>query len=106
MVDESQQQADRLQRDRAEDALTDLVGGIGGRLQEYVKEWIAAFDAAISGEYDAQRLVADASRMTTRMIRDTAELFVTGFDVLNILGSMQGRGGGEGGQAPAKAEPR
>jgi hypothetical protein len=79
------------------------VGGLGNRFQEYVSEWIASFDAAINGEYDAQRLVADASRMTTRMVRDTAQLFVSGFDVLSVLANMAARDREE---RPQKAEPR
>ena len=91
MVGEGEEQEARLGRDRAENAAVELVGGIGSRFQEYVSEWIGSFDAAINGEYDAQRLVADASRMTTRMVRDTAEFFVSGFDVLNVLASMAAR---------------
>jgi hypothetical protein len=103
MVGEGEQQEARLRRDRAENAAIELVGGIGSRFQEYVSEWIESFDAAINGEYDAQRLVADASRMTTRMIRDTAEFFVSGFDVLNVLANMAKR---DRGQPQEKAEPQ
>jgi hypothetical protein len=103
MVGEGDEHKARPRAGRAENAAIDLVDGISGRVQDYISEAIASFDAAINGEYDAQRLVADASRMTTRMVRDAAELLVTGFDVLNILAGMQERGGG---QPPAKAEPR
>jgi hypothetical protein len=103
MVGEGEEQGATLRRDRAEDAVVELVGGIGSRFQEYVSEWIASFDAAINGEYDAQRLVADASRMTTRMVRDTAEFFVSGFDVLNVLANMAAR---DRSQRPEKAEPK
>src|SRR5262245_3872476 len=88
---------------RAEDAAIDLVGGLTGRVQGYIKEGFASFDAAINGEYDAQRLVADASRRVTRRVRYTAELIVSGFDVLNVLGGMQGKGAG---RPPQNAEPR
>ena len=104
MVDEREEQAARLRREQAEAAANELVSGIGGRFQEYVSEWIASFDAAINGEYDAQRLVADASRMTTRVMRDTAMFFVSGFDVLNILANTRGRDGGQG-QAEARPQP-
>jgi hypothetical protein len=103
MVGEGEEHEARLRRDRAENAAVELVGGIGSRFQEYVSEWIASFDAAINGEYDAQRLVADASRMTTRMVRDTAEFFVSGFDVLNVLANMAAR---DRGQLPEKEEPQ
>ena len=103
MVGEGEEQEARGRRDRAENAAVELVGGIGSRFQEYVSEWIASFDAAINGEYDAQRLVADASRMTTRIVRDTAEFFVSGFDVLNVLANM---GTPDRGQRPEKADPQ
>jgi hypothetical protein len=101
MAGEREELAARQRRERAEAAVDDLVGSLGRRFQEYVKEWIASYDAALSGNYDAQRLVADASRMTTRVVRDTAELFVSGFDILNILANMPAR---DRGQPQAKAE--
>lgn len=102
MVGEGDEHDARTEASRAEDAVIEMVGGISGRVQDYIREWIASFDVAISGEYDAQRLVTDVSRMTTRMVRDTAQLFVSGFDVLNVLAGMQAR---KQDQARA-AEPR
>jgi len=46
MVGEGEEQGATLRRDRAEDAVVELVGGIGSRFQEYVSDWIASFDAA------------------------------------------------------------
>jgi hypothetical protein len=103
MVGEGEEQEARLRRNRAENAAVEMVGSIGSRFQDYVSDWIASFDAAINGEYDAQRLVTDVSRMTSRMVRDTADLFVSGFDVLNVLANMPAR---DRSQRPEKAEPQ
>jgi hypothetical protein len=63
----------------------DLAGDLVDSLREWVKELSTAFDDALAGTYDAKRLVEDASRMTSRAIRDTAKVIVTGFGLATAV---------------------
>jgi hypothetical protein len=71
----------------AEAVTTELMGEVASRLQEYVKAWFASYDRALRGDYDAASLVADAGRMTSALIRDTAKLVMSGFDTARLLGN-------------------
>ncbi|HZA75360.1 MAG TPA: hypothetical protein VE623_03110 [Acidimicrobiales bacterium] len=69
----------------AEQAASDLVRDVSAQFEEYVKAWFASYDAALSGNYDAARLLADASKMTTGLIRGTTKLLLSGFDIARVL---------------------
>jgi hypothetical protein len=63
-------------------------GGVGGSIEAYAHDWLAAFDAALSGEYGPQRLVSDVARISSRLVRDTAKLYVSGFEAVKTLANM------------------
>jgi hypothetical protein len=75
-------------RRRLEAATVELVSGTGSRFEEYAKEWITSFNDALDGDYDAERFVSDASRMTSRLIRDAAHMFVSGFEFLDAVSKL------------------
>jgi hypothetical protein len=90
MADEAQGPSAALGGRTAEEVAQELVSGIGIRFEDYVTDWFAAYDAALNGDYDAGRLVSDASRMTSRLVRDTAKLFFSGFNAAQILAKPKG----------------
>jgi hypothetical protein len=87
-----------------EERAAELAGGVGDNLREYVKEWFTAFDAALSGKYDAKRLVEDVSRMTSRAIRDTAKLVLSGLELAKAVANRPGEGMPPTGK-PGETEP-
>jgi hypothetical protein len=93
-----------------ESLAVELAGDLGDSLREYVKELFTAFDAALAGNYDAKRLVEDASRMTSRAIRDTAKLILSGFALATAAADRTGEGTPPTGtpgttEPPATTEP-
>lgn len=62
--------------------------GLGRSLEAYAHDWLAAYDAALSGEYGPQRLVSDMARTSARLVRDMARLYVSGFEILKTLAHM------------------
>lgn len=85
MVDEPQGSGAPAAPPTAEQAAEQVVRGAGIRFEEYLTDWFASYDAALNGDYDAARLVSDATRMTSRLFRDTAKLLFSGFNAAQIL---------------------
>jgi hypothetical protein len=85
MADEPQGPGAAAGPPTAERAAKEVVSGAGIRFEDYVTDWFASYDAALSGDYDAARLVSDATRMTSRLFRDTAKLLFSGFRAAQIL---------------------
>jgi hypothetical protein len=83
---------DEVPTSSGEERVAELAGDMGDNLREYVKEWFTAFNAALAGQYDAKRLVKDASRMTSRAIRDTAKLVLSGFELAKTVANSPGPG--------------
>jgi hypothetical protein len=90
--------------DEGERHAAELAGDLGDNLREFVHEWFTAFDAALAGKYDAKRLVEDASRMTSRAIRDTAKVILTGFELAKAAANHP-RQGMTSTETPATTEP-
>jgi hypothetical protein len=68
-----------------ERAAKEVVSSAGIRFEDYLTDWFTSYDAALNGDYDATRLVSDATRMTSRLFRDTAKLIFSGFRAAQIL---------------------
>lgn len=88
MPDQSEGRAEVAGPRTADEAVTALVEGTSHRLAEYAKELIGSFDAALKGEYTAERLAKDATRMTSELIRDAAKLFVSGYEFLELVADL------------------
>jgi hypothetical protein len=101
MAGERDEEAAAAARRRSEQATAELVGGIGDRVKAYASDWILSLNDALEGKYDAQRLVSDATRLTSRLVRDAAYLFVSGYEFVDTVSNLPGRrdqvGGSKGG---------
>jgi hypothetical protein len=88
-----------------EEIAAHLVGDAGDNLRQYIQDWIVSLNTALQGEYTAERLTKEATRMTSRMIRDAAKLFVSGYEFVETVSKLPsagpppvgGKSGGMGG---------
>jgi hypothetical protein len=88
MSDQPQGKAKVAGPETADEALTQIMDSTSRRLAEYAKEWIGSFNSALKGEYTAERLAKDATRMTSELIRDAAKLFVSGYEFVELVADL------------------
>ncbi|MGH9113187.1 MAG: hypothetical protein ACRDZN_12975, partial [Acidimicrobiales bacterium] len=75
-----------------EQIAADLVGAASDSMRQYVQDWIVSLNAALQGEYTAERLTKDATRITSRVIRDAAKLFVSGYEFVETISNLPSDG--------------
>ena len=89
MVEEDQQAA--TARDEAQRAVGRLGRTAGDFIGDYAELWLTSLQQALNGEYTPSKLVSDAGRLTSRLVRDWAKLSVLAYEALEKVADIPAR---------------